>query len=74
MGTVSVVLIVESIRNMASHKPGDENELHIPSLAAVGVAFLVKLLLALYCYPLRKYSSQVQVLFEDHRNDLFING
>ena len=24
--------------------------------------------------PLRKNSSQVEVLWEDHRNDLFING
>lgn len=69
-----MVLIVESIRDIASHKAGDKNELHIPSLVAVGVAFGTKFLLFLYCYPLKKYSSQVQVLFEDHRNDLFING
>lgn len=34
----------------------------------------VKFLLFLYCLPLRKQSSQVEVLWEDHRNDLFING
>ena len=34
----------------------------------------VKLLLFLYCLGLRKNSSQVHVLWEDHRNDLFING
>lgn len=34
----------------------------------------VKLLLFLYCMSLRKASSQVEVLWEDHRNDLFING
>lgn len=34
----------------------------------------VKLLLFLYCFSLRKRSSQVQVLWEDHRNDLYING
>ena len=34
----------------------------------------MKLLLFLYCLGLRKNSSQVHVLWEDHRNDLFING
>lgn len=34
----------------------------------------IKLLLFLYCLSLRKRSSQVQVLWEDHRNDLWING
>jgi len=31
-------------------------------------------MLFLYCFTIRKHSSQVQVLWEDHRNDLFING
>jgi hypothetical protein len=34
----------------------------------------VKFMLFLYCFSIRKHSSQVQVLWEDHRNDLFING
>lgn len=34
----------------------------------------VKFVLFLYCLALRSKSSQVQVLWEDHRNDLFING
>jgi hypothetical protein len=34
----------------------------------------VKFLLFLYCYSLRSKSSQVEVLWEDHRNDLFINS
>lgn len=33
----------------------------------------VKLLLFLYCFGLRKTSSQVRILWEDHRNDLWIN-
>lgn len=74
MGAVSLILIVESIRDIGSHKAGDKNDLHIPSLVAVGVAFCTKVLLAIYCFGLRKYSSQVQVLYEDHRNDLGING
>jgi len=31
-------------------------------------------MLFLYCFAVRKNSSQVQVLWEDHRNDLFVNG
>jgi hypothetical protein len=34
----------------------------------------VKFLLFLYCFSLRGKSSQVRVLWEDHRNDLFINS
>lgn len=34
----------------------------------------VKFVLFLYCFTLRSKSSQVHVLWEDHRNDLFING
>ncbi|SPO28084.1 related to mitochondrial Fe2+ transporter MMT1 and related transporters (cation diffusion facilitator superfamily) [Ustilago trichophora] len=72
MGMVSAILVVESIKELAT---GDgDKELHIASLIAVGVAFVTKALLAIYCFGLRKYSSQVEVLYQDHRNDLFING
>lgn len=75
MGAVSIILVVESIRDIATHSADeDTNKLHIPSLVAVGVAFGVKFALFLYCMALRRFSSQVQVLWEDHRNDLFING
>lgn len=46
------------------------NNFHLPSIIAVGIAFGTKLSLFLYCYAIRKSSSQVQVLWEDHRNDL----
>ncbi|PWZ03677.1 hypothetical protein BCV70DRAFT_197881 [Testicularia cyperi] len=72
MGMVSAILVVESIQELAT---GDgDKKLHIPALIAVGVAFITKATLAIYCYGLRKYSSQVEVLYQDHRNDLFING
>lgn len=38
------------------------------------IAWGVKFALFLYCYAIRSASSQVQVLWEDHRNDLFVNG
>lgn len=76
MGMVNLILVVESIRSVATHSSndGDTTKLHIPSLVAVGAAFLTKLALFIYCFSIRRQSSQVQVLFEDHRNDLFVNG
>jgi hypothetical protein len=92
MGSVNLVVIVESVRALLKH--GDKAlSLHIPSIVAVGVALGrtasahlsalsglinqlegVKFFLFLYCYSLRNKSSQIEVLWEDHRNDLFINS
>ncbi|KAJ4291743.1 hypothetical protein N0V90_009638 [Kalmusia sp. IMI 367209] len=74
MITVSVVIIVESIREVATHKSGDVNDFYLPSVIAVGVAFATKFSLFLYCWAIRNKYSQVRILWEDHRNDLFING
>ncbi|KDQ63008.1 hypothetical protein JAAARDRAFT_29002 [Jaapia argillacea MUCL 33604] len=74
MGSVSLVVVVESVRAIVTHNPADDtNTFHIPSIAAVAAALGVKFLLFLYCLGLRKSSSQVMVLWEDHRNDLFLN-
>ncbi|THV06461.1 CDF-like metal transporter [Dendrothele bispora CBS 962.96] len=74
MGSVNLVVIVESARGLITHNDDkDLNEFHLPSIIAVASALFVKLLLFLYCYSLRKNSSQVRVLWEDHRNDLWIN-
>jgi hypothetical protein len=73
MTSVSLILIVESIRELATS--GDhEGKLHVPSVVAVGIAFVAKLCLFLYCWALRNKYSQIHILWEDHRNDLFING
>ena len=72
MTTVSCILIVESIKQLAEQK-GD-SKFHIPSVIAVGIAFATKLGLFLYCWALRNKYSQIRILWEDHRNDLFING
>ncbi|KAL5519517.1 hypothetical protein ACEPAH_1200 [Sanghuangporus vaninii] len=74
MASVNLVVIVESMRSIIDHGSEELNEFHLPSLIAVGAALGVKFLLFLYCLSLRKSSSQVHVLWEDHRNDLFING
>ena len=74
MTSVNLVVIVESIQSIVEHKGGDDlKDFHIPSLVSVGCAVGLKFALFLYCYTIRGRSSQVEILWEDHRNDLFIN-
>lgn len=74
MITVSIVIIVESIRTVAEHKGNEVNDFFLPSVIAVAIAFATKFSLFLYCWAIRNKYSQVRILWEDHRNDLFING
>ncbi|KAK0470304.1 CDF manganese transporter [Desarmillaria tabescens] len=84
MLSVSILLVAFSIQDLTTHKDGETLEFKVPSVIAVGVAFdeettqlypaFTKVLLFLYCFSIRNSSSQVQVLWEDHRNDLLING
>lgn len=74
MITVNVILIVESIRSLVEGSPNETNELHIPSLVAVGVALATKFSLFCFCWTIKNSSSQVQILWEDHRNDLPVNS
>ncbi|KAF1844208.1 uncharacterized protein K460DRAFT_343296 [Cucurbitaria berberidis CBS 394.84] len=74
MITVSVVIIVESIRTVAEHSGPETNNFYLPSVIAVSIAFATKFSLFLYCWAIRNKYSQVRILWEDHRNDLFING
>ncbi|KAF8807919.1 CDF-like metal transporter [Phlegmacium glaucopus] len=74
MGSVNLVVIVESIRNLITKHGNGLSNFHLPSIIAVGAALAVKFLLFLYSYSLRSKSSQVQVLWQDHRNDLWINA
>jgi divalent metal cation (Fe/Co/Zn/Cd) transporter len=74
MITVSVVIIVESIRTIAEHTGPDTNDFFLPSVIAVAIAFATKFGLFLYCWAIRNKYSQVRILWEDHRNDLSING
>lgn len=75
MTAVSFILIAFSIQELATHAKNSETlEFHLPSVIAVSVAFCTKLCLFLYCWALRNQYSQIRILWEDHRNDLFING
>ncbi|KAG2135276.1 cation efflux protein [Suillus clintonianus] len=72
MASVNLVVIVESVRAIMSQEK--DNGFHTQAIISVAAALGVKFALFLYCYTLQSKSSQVQVLWEDHRNDLFING
>lgn len=75
MSSVNLVVVVESVQRIITHDSSqDTDKFHIPSIVAVGAALGVKLLLFLYCSTIRAQSSQVHVLWEDHRNDIFVNG
>lgn len=70
---VSLVLVVESIHALASdsHRLG---KFEVPAIVATACGFGIKLFLAIYCFIFRKHSSQLQMLWEDNRNDCFEYG
>lgn len=74
MTSVSFLLIVISAMELAHGSQSATKPFHLPSLIAVAVAFCSKLSLFVYCWTLRNAYSQIHILWEDHRNDLFING
>ncbi|KAF2222665.1 cation efflux family-domain-containing protein [Elsinoe ampelina] len=74
MSAVSLVLVVMSIRDLVEGSDSPTLDFHLPSVIAVSIAFGTKFCLFLYCWALRNKYSQVRILWEDHRNDLFING
>ncbi|KAI4145880.1 MAG: hypothetical protein L6R39_003659 [Caloplaca ligustica] len=90
MTAVSFILIVLSAIELAEGNPAPrgcvpmpENNncgplktkpFHLPSIIVVSIAFCTKLCLFLYCWALRGVYSQIRILWEDHRNDMFING
>ena len=74
MTAVSSIIIVLSLIELRSPPPADTKHLNLPSVIAVSIAGAVKLGLFVYCWTLRNVYSQIRILWEDHRNDLFING
>ncbi|KAI0118471.1 hypothetical protein F4776DRAFT_665907 [Hypoxylon sp. NC0597] len=76
MTTVSVVLIAFSCQDIkVRYGTGAVvNDFHLPSVIAVCIAFATKLALFFYCWGLKDKYSQVNILWQDHRNDLLING
>jgi divalent metal cation (Fe/Co/Zn/Cd) transporter len=74
MTAVSFIIIAFSIRELVSGSEEGTQSFHLPAVIAVAVAFATKFALFLYCWALRNQVSQIRILWEDHRNDLFING
>ncbi|KAL8858154.1 MAG: hypothetical protein Q9178_005331 [Gyalolechia marmorata] len=90
MTAVSILLIVLSAMELAERNPasrdcvpGPENNncappktkpFVLPSIIIVVFAFLTKFCLFCYCWTLRNVYSQVHIIWEDHRNDMIING
>jgi cation diffusion facilitator family transporter len=74
MTAVSFILIAFSVRELVEGNHNELNKFHLPSVIAVATAFCTKLALFLYCWALKDKYSQINILWQDHRNDLFING
>lgn len=77
MTAVSLILIAFSAQELVTRdteRDGDLNSFHLPSIVAVAVAFTTKLVLFFYCWGIKAHHSQVEILWQDHRNDLFVNG
>lgn len=74
MTAVSMVLVAFSAKELASPDSKELNSFHLPSILAVAIAFVTKLALFLYCWGIKDKYSQVDILWQDHRNDLLING
>jgi len=74
MTSVSFIIIVQSIEEIARGSPDKTKTFHLPSVIAVACAFATKFGLFLFCWTLRHLFSQIRILWEDHRNDLLING
>jgi len=59
MMSVSLILIVESIRDIATNATSSTTdsttEFHVPAIVAVSIAFFVKFCLFCYCWGLREY-------------------
>lgn len=72
MTTVSFVILTFAIRQLVQ---GSSSEgFHLASVVSVGMAFAIKLALFLCCWSIKDKYSQVKILWQDHRNDLFVNG
>ena len=74
MTAVSWIIIVLSLMELKQGNAEGTKPLHLPSVISVAVACVTKLALFCYCWTLRNVYSQIRILWEDHRNDLFING
>lgn len=74
MFTVSVIIIVQALVNFIEGQEEETKDFFLPSVLSVSAAFAVKFGLFLFCWTIKHLFSQVDILWRDHRNDLFVNG
>jgi cation diffusion facilitator family transporter len=77
MMTVGILLVALSVQDIAEgiKDPGSQVKgFFVSAIVAVSIAFATKLALFTYCLTLRRRYSQVRIVWQDHRNDLAING
>ncbi|KAK5662811.1 hypothetical protein OQA88_6221 [Cercophora sp. LCS_1] len=73
MTAVSLIIIAFACADLA--EAHDElKPFHLPSVIAVCAAFGTKFSLFLYTWSIKDKYSQVGILWQDHRNDLLVNG
>lgn len=72
MTSVSLIIIAFAAQELA--RGDNTKQFHLPSVISVCAAFLTKFSLFLYCWSLKDKYSQINILWQDHRNDLLING
>ncbi|KAH7141190.1 hypothetical protein B0J13DRAFT_52874 [Dactylonectria estremocensis] len=72
MMAVSLIIIAFACRELADAEGA--KRFNLPSVISVCAAFATKLGLFLYCWAIKDKYSQVNILWQDHRNDLFVNG
>ncbi|KAK0626599.1 cation efflux family-domain-containing protein [Immersiella caudata] len=73
MIAVSLIIIAFGAKDLSEYQT-ELKPFHLPSVIAVCVAFGTKFSLFLYTWSIRNKYSQVRILWQDHRNDLLING
>lgn len=74
MFTVSTVILVQALINFIQGQSEATKPFFLPSIIAVAAAFTTKVCLFFYCWSIKHLFSQVEILWRDHRNDLFLNG
>ncbi|KAG6037302.1 hypothetical protein E4U41_005226 [Claviceps citrina] len=72
MTSVSLIIIAFAAQELANSDT--LKAFHLPSVISVCGAFLTKFSLFLYCWSIKDKYSQVNILWQDHRNDLLVNG
>ncbi|KAH6626396.1 cation efflux family-domain-containing protein [Chaetomium sp. MPI-SDFR-AT-0129] len=73
MTAVSLIIIAFAARELAQ-SDGELQGFHLPSIISVCAAFATKFTLFLYTWSIKDRYSQVRILWQDHRNDLLVNG